>query len=231
MMAGIDERLHVPRRKTPRSDVPALAVAIANGQTTIYPRAHAGRLEPDRHRAGERLRPAPRRPVPVPPRRPRELRAADGEPPAPPERRLLLRRATAPGVARGAGRPARPAPRRRAGSTRRTTAWRSPGRSTRARRWLANALCGNAPGTALIESHAHGADAAGAADVVVGAAGRGLRLYVDGEPVGQSRPLVRTGQRVALRPDRPRRARLPRASRAGSRPSRSSARRASTGSA
>ena len=29
MMTGVDERLQVPRRKTPRTDVPALAVAIA----------------------------------------------------------------------------------------------------------------------------------------------------------------------------------------------------------
>src|SRR4029450_6400250 len=37
MMASTDERLRVPRRKVPRTDVPALAVAIANEQATIYP--------------------------------------------------------------------------------------------------------------------------------------------------------------------------------------------------
>ena len=37
MMASTDERLHVPRRGVPRIDVPALAVAVANEQATIYP--------------------------------------------------------------------------------------------------------------------------------------------------------------------------------------------------
>src|ERR1700754_809908 len=37
MMASTDERLRVGRRKIPRTDVPALAVAIANEQATIYP--------------------------------------------------------------------------------------------------------------------------------------------------------------------------------------------------
>ena len=66
MMTGVDERLHVPRRKTPRTDVPALAVAIANEQTTIYPAKMPGGWNAHRHRAGQRLRPAPRRPVRVP---------------------------------------------------------------------------------------------------------------------------------------------------------------------
>ena len=38
MMGVTDERLRVPRRPNPRTDVPALAVAIANEQATIYPR-------------------------------------------------------------------------------------------------------------------------------------------------------------------------------------------------
>ena len=37
MLAGTDERLRVPRRPVPRTDVPALAVAVANEQATIYP--------------------------------------------------------------------------------------------------------------------------------------------------------------------------------------------------
>ena len=90
MMTGVDERLQVPRRKTPRTDVPALAVAIANEQTTIYPAKMPGgwnhigtalvnvydphREDPFAFRLGDRVRFEPR----------------DGEPPAPPERRLLL---------------------------------------------------------------------------------------------------------------------------------------------
>ncbi len=36
-LAGVDEALHLPRRATPRRDVPAHAVAIAGRQTGVYP--------------------------------------------------------------------------------------------------------------------------------------------------------------------------------------------------
>lgn len=36
-MAEVDERLQFPRRETPRTQVPAGSVAIANNQTAIYP--------------------------------------------------------------------------------------------------------------------------------------------------------------------------------------------------
>ena len=65
---------------------------------------------------------------------------------------------------------------------------------------LANALAGNPPGTTLIESTLNGPTLLALRDVVVGAAGRGLQLHVDDEPVGQMTTLVRKGQRVALRP-------------------------------
>ena len=50
---------------------------------------------------------------------------------------------------------------------------------------LANALAGNPPGTTLIESTLSGPTFLALRDVVVGAAGRGLQLHVDDEPVGQ----------------------------------------------
>ena len=50
---------------------------------------------------------------------------------------------------------------------------------------LANAPGGNPPGTTLIESTLSGPTLVALRDVVVGAAGRGMRLYVDDEPVGQ----------------------------------------------
>jgi inhibitor of KinA len=75
---GLDERLRVPRRATPRTRVPAGSVAIANGLTTIYEVAMPGgwsligrtpmsmfdlrRDPPVRLRLGDRLRF-----VPVPP--------------------------------------------------------------------------------------------------------------------------------------------------------------------
>lgn len=36
-MGGLDDRLHLPRRSTPRLSVPAGSIAIAAGQTGIYP--------------------------------------------------------------------------------------------------------------------------------------------------------------------------------------------------
>ena len=41
-LAGLPERLHTPRRETPRTHVPAGSVAIAGAQTGIYPRRSPG---------------------------------------------------------------------------------------------------------------------------------------------------------------------------------------------
>jgi KipI family sensor histidine kinase inhibitor len=41
-MSGLDAKLAVPRRASPRSQVPAGSVAIANEQSVIYPYAIAG---------------------------------------------------------------------------------------------------------------------------------------------------------------------------------------------
>ncbi len=41
-IGGLDERLAVPRRATPRARLEAGSVAIANGQTSIYPFATPG---------------------------------------------------------------------------------------------------------------------------------------------------------------------------------------------
>jgi KipI family sensor histidine kinase inhibitor len=41
-VTGLDERLHVPRLDTPRTRVPAGAVAIADRFTAVYPRASPG---------------------------------------------------------------------------------------------------------------------------------------------------------------------------------------------
>lgn len=71
-MGGLDPRLAVPRRATPRLVVPAGAVAIANEQTVVYPYAisggwnvvgrtplrifDAGRQEPSLFAAGDRVK-------------------------------------------------------------------------------------------------------------------------------------------------------------------------------
>jgi KipI family sensor histidine kinase inhibitor len=41
-LTGLDERLHVPRRDSPRTRVPAGAVAIADRFTAVYPRESPG---------------------------------------------------------------------------------------------------------------------------------------------------------------------------------------------
>jgi KipI family sensor histidine kinase inhibitor len=41
-LTGLPERLHVPRRSTPRTRVPAGAVAIAAGYAAVYPRPSPG---------------------------------------------------------------------------------------------------------------------------------------------------------------------------------------------
>jgi KipI family sensor histidine kinase inhibitor len=71
-MAGLDAKLEVPRRATPRAVVPEGSVAIANDQTVIYPYAisggwsiigrtpltvfDAGRKEPSLFAPGDRVR-------------------------------------------------------------------------------------------------------------------------------------------------------------------------------
>ena len=134
MMASTDERLRVPRRKTPRTDVPALAVAIANEQATIYPVLMPGgwnvigtalenvydphRPQPFLFELGDRVRfeaaEGTARPRPSGsnscPRR-RSAQPSEWSSPA---------RSTSSSTA--------------AASTRPTTGWRSPARSTRAPR-------------------------------------------------------------------------------------------------
>lgn len=41
-LVGLDPALHVPRRATPRTAVPAGSVGLAGGQTGVYPRATPG---------------------------------------------------------------------------------------------------------------------------------------------------------------------------------------------
>lgn len=41
-LRGIDERLHVPRRDSPRTSVPAGAIGVAAGYTCVYPSASPG---------------------------------------------------------------------------------------------------------------------------------------------------------------------------------------------
>jgi KipI family sensor histidine kinase inhibitor len=198
MMASTDERLRVRRRKVPRTDVPALAVAIANEQATIYPVLMPGgwnvigtalenvydphRDDPFLFGLGDRVR----------------FEAKEGAPPKTPERRILL-----------PGTPRIPAlaveepgaldlvlDEGRLNQAHHGMAQSGPLDARAAD--LANRLCGNAPGTTLIESTLHGPTFTALRDLVVGAAGRGFVLEVDGEPAGQRTTHVREGRRLRL---------------------------------
>jgi KipI family sensor histidine kinase inhibitor len=199
MMASTDERLRVKRRPTPRTDVPALAVAIANEQATIYPVLMPGgwnvigtalenvydphRDDPFLFELGDKVR----------------FKPEQGEPPPTPERRLLL-----------PDTPHTPALRvdeagaldlvldgGRLNQAHHGMAQAGPLDARAAA--LANRLCGNAPGTTLIESTLHGPVFAALRDLVVGVAGRGFTLEVDGEPRGPMTTYVKEGQRLAMR--------------------------------
>jgi KipI family sensor histidine kinase inhibitor len=41
-LRGIDRRLHVPRRDTPRTSVPAGSIGVAAGYTCVYPSSSPG---------------------------------------------------------------------------------------------------------------------------------------------------------------------------------------------
>jgi KipI family sensor histidine kinase inhibitor len=198
MMARTDERLHVPRRKTPRTDVPALAVAIANEQATIYPVLMPGgwnvigtalenvydphRDDPFLFELGDKVRFEP----------------TTGEPPKTPERRLLLPDTPHTPALRveEAGALDLVLDHGRLNQAHHGMAQSGPLDAKAAR--LANALCGNPPGTTLIESTLHGPRFTALGDLVVGAAGRGFALEVDGEPAGQRTTHVRRGQTLHL---------------------------------
>ena len=200
MLAGTDERLRVPRRPVPRTDVPALAVAVANEQATIYPVLMPGgwnvigtALENvyDPHRddpfffgLGDRVR----------------FRAAKGDPPPSPKVRELLppepRRPALRVEAHGALDLVLDAG--RLNQAHHGMAQSGPLDAAAAR--LANALCDNPAGTTLIESTMKGPTLVALCTVIVGAAGRGMRLEVDGEPVGQITTVVQKGQRLELVP-------------------------------
>ena len=198
MMASTDERLRVPRRKSPRTDVPALAVAIANEQATIYPVLMPGgwnvigtalenvydphRPDPFLFELGDRVRFEP----------------AQGDPPATPQRLELLPptpqhpalRVDEPGaldlVLDGG----------RLNQAHHGMAQSGPLDPRAAR--LANALAGNPAGTTLIESTLNGPRLTALDDIVVGAAGRGFTHEGDGEPMRPRTTPVRQGQTLHL---------------------------------
>ena len=201
MLGGTDARLNVRRRDAPRFEVPPLSVAIAGGQATIYPPValpggwaligtalenvyDPHRDDPFLFRLGDRV----------------TFRAAVGEsPPLPAVRELLpvgprlpALRVEQPGafdVVVDGGR---------LNQAHRGMAQSGPLDAPSAR--LANAMCGNVPGAALLECMLTGPLLVALRPLVVGAAGGGLSLEVDGDPVGQATTAVTAGQRLRFRP-------------------------------
>ena len=210
LMGGTDPRLAVPRRPTPRVDVPALSVAVAGPQATIYSVLLPGgwsvigtalvnvydphREQPFLLHLGDRVR----------------FQAAPGEPPAPPTVRELL--------------PAEPrAPALHVAEPGALDLVLDGGRLNQAHRGmaqsgpldapaasLANALCGNPPGTTLVESTLTGPTLVALRPLVVGVAGSGLRARGRRASASARRPPPSRRRAAAARAHRPRRARLPR---------------------
>ncbi len=198
-LAPNDEALRLPRRPSPRVLLAARSIAIANHLTTVYPTAAPGgwniiatSLQPfyDPHRddpflvqPGDRVR----------------LEPSDGDdPPAvtpvellPTEPRLPALRVDEPGlldlVLDGG----------RFGEAHAGMAESGP--ADRGAALLANALAGNAPGTPLVEMTMHGPQLTVLRPLVVGFAGLGGTLEVDGEVAGWQTLRLEPGARLRIR--------------------------------
>ncbi|RDI95668.1 urea carboxylase [Meiothermus sp. QL-1] len=192
-LGPLPEALRLPRRSTPRPQVPAHAVAIAGDQTGIYPLPSPGgwhllgtalvqvydphRSEPFYLQAGDRVRFVPAWGPTPPLPEPLEL--------LPPEPLYPVLRVEEPGlldlVVDGG--------RRLAGHLGLAAGGPLDARSAR----LANALVGNPPGTPLLEFTLKGPVLRALAPAVVAFAGYGMRPLRNGEPLpaGQSFALGR----------------------------------------
>jgi KipI family sensor histidine kinase inhibitor len=195
-----DERLRVPRLPTPRLAVPPHAVAVAGIQTTVYPVAMPGgwniigtatdrvydphRAEPFLVAAGDRVRYVPGTAPPLGPLLPLALLPAE---PAAPALRVddagSLDLVVDGGRVRGA---------------RLGLAQSGPLDPGAAR--LANAMVGNATAATLIETSLVGPTLTALRPLVVGVAGAGAILEVDGEVLGWCSVAVRRGARIRVRP-------------------------------
>jgi KipI family sensor histidine kinase inhibitor len=199
IMGGTDPRIEVPRRRVPRAAVAARAVGIQGRFSTVYPSVVPGgwnligtallnvfdpqREDPFAFHHGDVVRF-------VPSDRP--------EPPAPERRDLLpssprhpALRVDAPGaldLVLDAGR---------LNQAHHGLAQSGPVDPPAAR--LANALCGNEPGAPCIESTLVGPTLTALRDLVVGAAGLGMTLELDGAPCACETTFVRRGATLRLR--------------------------------
>jgi KipI family sensor histidine kinase inhibitor len=200
-MGDVDERLRLPRRAVPRERVPAHRVAMAAGQTGIYPLPSPGgwhllgtvleavydphRPEPFLLQPGDRVRFRPAQgPTPPVPERLELL---------PPEPRYPLLRVEEPGLLDlvvDAGR-------LWAGRFGLARSGPLDARSAR----IANALVGNPPGALLLELNLSGPVLSLLRPAVLALAGYGLEALLDGEPLAPGQSFaVRKGQTLRFRP-------------------------------
>ncbi|HEY6961634.1 MAG TPA: carboxyltransferase domain-containing protein [Gaiellaceae bacterium] len=199
IMGGADARLELPRRPVPRASVPERAVGIQGRFSTVYAAGPGGwnligtalvnvfdphRDDPFTFHHGDVVR----------------FHASDApDPPAPARRELLPREPARPALrVEAAGALDLVLDAGRLNQAHHGLAQTGPLDPPAAR--LANALCGNAPGTPCIESTLTGPTLVALRDLVVGAAGRGLALEVDGERVACESIFVTSGATLRLRP-------------------------------
>jgi KipI family sensor histidine kinase inhibitor len=198
-LAPNDEALRLPRRPSPRMLLAARSIAIANHLTTVYPTAAPGgwsiigtSLQPfyDPHlpepflvAAGDRVRLEPSDVPDPPPLVPVELLPDEPHTPA--------LRVDEPGlldlVVDGG----------RYGAAHAGMAESGP--ADRGAALLANTLAGNPPGTPLVEMTMHGPQLTVLRPVVVGFAGVGGTLEVDGDLVGWRTLRLESGARLRVR--------------------------------
>jgi KipI family sensor histidine kinase inhibitor len=194
-----DEAIRLPRRGTPRVVVPAHSVAIAGQSTTVYPVAMPGgwhvigraavasydprRAEPFLLRPGDEVRFAPGDHEPVTPLEPLDLfgggRAGHG---------LRVDHAGPLDLVLDAGR---------FNQAHLGMAQSGPIDASAAR--LANALVGNPPGAALLETTLGGPTLTALAPVVVAITGAGAALEINGHLVAGSPVPVRGGATIRVR--------------------------------
>ncbi|MER3490793.1 MAG: urea carboxylase [Meiothermus sp.] len=200
-LGPLDERLRLPRRRDPRPQVPAHAVAVAGNQTGIYPLPSPGgwhligtalvamydphREEPFYLRSGDRVRLVPAE-GPTPPL-PQAIALL------PPEPRHPVLQVEEPGlldlvVDQG---------RRLGGRLGLAMAGALDMRSAR----MANALLGNPVGAPLLEITLKGPVLRVLSPVVAAFAGGGLEPLVNRQPVGSARSFaLRRGDVLSFRP-------------------------------
>ncbi len=192
--------LELPRRPSPRLLVPAASLAIAMRLSTVYPVSTPGgwhlvgtaldrmfdphRDEPFLLATGDRVRLVASTEAGPGPIEPLELLPAEPALPALHVDEPGLLDLVVDGGRRGQAH----------------NGMAQSGPVDAASALLANALVGNPAGTPLIESTLLGPQLTALRPLVVAAAGAGLALEIDGEPVGSRTVALRAGMRLRLGP-------------------------------